>query len=119
MAGTITYIAPVDYGQGKIFGKKEKFTSVTRSFGNKQRGCMATTKRNLTIKPYTEGENSQHARFKAAALLCKMIREDMALKSQWVARFRADKEKTATTFNGYLLQQAMWGHISEEGAYQN
>ena len=42
MAGTITYIAPIEKASGKIFGKKCRFVAVTRKKGNRLNGCAVT-----------------------------------------------------------------------------
>lgn len=67
MAGIITYIAPVDYASGRIFGKKNKWTAVKRTFGNKQRGCAFGGQRNMLTHPVTEDEVAARNRFKTIA----------------------------------------------------
>ena len=67
MAGVITYIAPVDNASGKIFGKKNKWTAVTRTFGNKKKGCMFGGVRDMLNHPITEDEIAARNRFKTIA----------------------------------------------------
>lgn len=56
MAGKIQYMAPIENASGKIFGKKERFCSVTRNFGNRRKGCAATGIRNLVEHPVSAKE---------------------------------------------------------------
>lgn len=70
MAGTITYIAPVDYGQGKIFGKKNKWIAVKRNYGNKQKGCAYGGVRDLVNHPVTNDEKTQRSTF---AIIAKNV----------------------------------------------
>lgn len=67
MAGSISYIAPIENASGKIFGKKSRFTAVTRTWGNCKCGCTWQGYRDLVAKPYTESEKARKAKFTAVA----------------------------------------------------
>ena len=60
MAGTITYIAPVEKASGKIFGKKCRFVAVTRKKGNRKNGCAVTGQRST---PMSALEIRRHKKF--------------------------------------------------------
>ena len=64
MAGTISYLAPVDNASGKIFGKKQRFVAVTRLTGKRKRGCAVTGVR--TTKP-SEAEITHRSKFGTVA----------------------------------------------------
>lgn len=105
MAGKITYLAPVDNASGKIFGKKERFTAVTRSYGNYRRGCTATGKRDLVNHPYTEEEKAHKIKFAAIA---KAVLLRMANPSQIAQDQQAFREQTEyNTLRKYLWHLEM------------
>lgn len=83
MAGTIKYLAPIDNASGKIFGRKESFISVTRTVGNKIRGCAVTGKRNMSQHPETDNERQQKAKFSTIA---KTVAEKCQLTSPTYAQ---------------------------------
>lgn len=122
MAGIIVYMAPVDRASGKILGKSQRWSAVNRDWGNRQRGCSARYKdRNYSTNPLTPDEQAQRAAFTAAAALRKLILDNAALRATWLKRLQDDKKAGSTkcsTLNGYLMNQAMNGHISEAGQYQ-
>ena len=89
MAGSITYLAPVDNASGKIFGKKQKFTAVTRTTGKRRRGCSATGQRDLKNKPYTEAELARRAKFGAVAKATHLRMKDPEKQAADSAAFRA------------------------------
>ena len=91
MAGTITYLAPIEKASGKIFGLKSRFVAVSRSWGKRQRGCSATTPRDLKNNPYTEKELAHRAKFTAVAAA---TRSRMADPSQAAADMAAFKAQT-------------------------
>ena len=103
MAGSINYLAPVDNASGKIFGKKQKFTAVTRNWGKRPRGCSATGQRDLKNKPYTEKELNHRAKFTAVAAA---TRSRMADPSQAAADMAAFKSQTKyKTLYHYVFRQ--------------
>ena len=92
MAGSITYLAPVDNASGKIFGKKQKFTAVTRTTGKRRRGCSATGQRDLKNKPYTEVELARRAKFGAVSKATHLRMKDPEKQAADSAAFRAQHE---------------------------
>ena len=92
MAGSITYLAPVDNASGKIFGKKEKFTAVTRTWGKRQRGCTATGQRDLKNHPYTEKETTQKAKFITVGQAVRARMKDPSKINEDLAAFKAQTE---------------------------
>ena len=119
MAGKITYMAPIDNASGKIFGKKNKFISVTRSWGNRQKGCSIQGQRNYITNPLTQDEQAQRSAFKAASALRSLILKNSALRREWQSQFKDDRAAGATscsTLGGYLMQKAMNGEIAEDGS---
>ena len=92
MAGSITYLAPVDNASGKIFGKKEKFTAVTRTWGKRQRGCTATGQRDLKNHPYTEKETTQKAKFITVGQAVRARMKDPTKINEDLAAFKAQTE---------------------------
>lgn len=108
MAGTITYIAPVDYGQGKIFGKKNKWTAVKRSFGNKQKGCSYGGDRNMLEHPITEGEIAQHETFgNKAKLVNARLKMTSSTYEQDLAAFIAQRDLPG----GYKTMKKYLWHV--------
>ena len=107
MAGTINYLAPVDNASGKIFGKKEKFVAVTRSFGNR-RGCSVTGQRDLVNHPYTESEVAQQTKF---GTISRMVTARMADPSKMTEDQQAFREQseydTMRKFLWHLIQEEM------------
>ena len=107
MAGKITYLAPVDNASGKIFGKKQSFVAVTRSFGNRRKGCAVTGQRDLVNHPYTESEVAQQTKF---GTISRMVTARMADPSKMVEdqqNFRAQTEYKT-------MRQYLWHVIAEE-----
>ena len=100
MAGTISYLAPVDNASGKIFGKKQKFVAVRRKVGKRQRGCAATGERTT---PVTSHEQELREKFAAAsaATLTRMRDPNQVAEDQ--AAF-ANQKKYAT-LRGYIFAQ--------------
>ena len=92
MAGSITYLAPVDNASGKIFGKKEKFTAVTRTWGKRKRGCTATGQRDLKNHPYTEKETTQKAKFITVGQAVRARMKDPTKINEDLAAFKAQTE---------------------------
>ena len=92
MAGTISYLAPVDNASGKIFGKKEKFTAVTRTWGKRQRGCAATGKRDLKNHPYTEKEQAVKSKFTTVGQAVRSRMKDPSKINEDLAAFKAQTE---------------------------
>ncbi len=118
MAGKIIYMAPIENASGKIFGKKERFISVKRSFGNKQKGCSVTGTRNFAIKPLTDREKEIRQTFTLASQLRSMILNDTALKATWAARFKLDTSNKFSTLSGYIQSMAAKGHVDTDGSYK-
>ena len=109
MAGTISYLAPVDNASGKIFGKKEKFTAVTRTWGKCRRGCTATGQRDLKAKPYTEAEQARKTKFGAVSAATQAQLKDATKITADQIAFREQTEYKT-------LYQYVW-HL-EWDAYQ-
>ena len=107
MAGTITYLAPVDNASGKIFGKKEKFIAVTRNWGNRRRGCTASGKRNLKDHPYTESEVAQQTKF---GTIASMVSARMADPSKMTEDQQAFREQSEYD----TMRKFLWHLIEEE-----
>ena len=107
MAGTINYLAPVDNASGKIFGKKEKFIAVTRSFGNRRRGCSVTGRRDLVNHPYTESEVAQQTKF---GTISRMVTARMADPSKMTEDQQAFREQSQYK----SLYQFVWHLVREE-----
>ena len=107
MAGTITYLAPVDNASGKIFGKKEKFIAVTRNWGNRRRGCTASGKRNLKDHPYTESEVAQQTKF---GTIARMVTARMADPSKMTEDQQAFREQSEYD----TMRKFLWHLIEEE-----
>ena len=103
MAGSISYLAPVDNASGKIFGKKEKFTAVTRNWGKRPRGCAATGQRDLKNKPYTEQELNHRAKFKAVVAATHSRMADSSKAAADMAAFKA-QTKYKTLYH-YVFRQ--------------
>ena len=103
MAGSINYLAPVDNASGKIFGKKQKFTAVTRNWGKRPRGCSATGQRDLKNKPYTEKELTHRAKFKAVAAATRSRMADPSQAATDMAAFKA-QTKYKTLYH-YVFRQ--------------
>ena len=103
MAGSINYLAPVDNASGKIFGKKQKFTAVTRNWGKRPRGCSATGQRDLKNKPYTEKELNHRAKFTAVAAATRSRMADPSQAATDMAAFKA-QTKYKTLYH-YVFRQ--------------
>jgi hypothetical protein len=92
MAGTITYLAPIENASGKIFGKKSRFTAVTRTYGKRRRGCSATGQRDLKNHPYTETELARRAKFGAVSKATHLRMKDPEKQAADSAAFRAQNQ---------------------------
>ncbi len=103
MAGTVTYIAPVENASGKIFGQKSRFVAVTRNWGKRQRGCSVMGVRDLKNHPFTEEECNHRMKF---AAVCAATRSRMADPSQAAADMVAFKAQTKyKTLYHYVFRQ--------------
>ena len=109
MAGTISYLAPVDNASGKIFGKKQRFMAVTRKTGKRIRGCAATSPRNLVEHPYSEAEQARKTKFTAVAAAVRECLGDPTKKTQDQIAFKEQSHYKT-------LRQYVW-HLEWE-AYQ-
>ena len=107
MAGKITYLAPVDNASGKIFGKKQSFVAVTRSFGNRRRGCSVTGQRDLVNHPYTESEVAQQTKF---GTIARMVTARMADPSKMTEDQQAFREQTEYD----TMRKFLWHLIAAE-----
>ena len=107
MAGTLTYIAPVENASGKIFGKKSRFVAVTRNWGNRRRGCSVTGQRDLVNHPYTEKEVTQRSKF---ATIARMVTARMADPSKMVEDQQAFREQTEYD----TMRKYLWHLIAAE-----
>ena len=107
MAGKITYLAPVDNASGKIFGKKQSFVAVTRSFGNRRKGCAVTGQRDLVNHPYTEKEVTHRSKF---ATISRMVTARMADPTKMVEDQQAFREQTEYD----TMRKFLWHLIEEE-----
>ena len=103
MAGSINYLAPVDNASGKIFGKKQKFTAVTRNWGKRPRGCSATGQRDLKSNPYTEKELAHRANFTAVAAATRSRMADPSQAAPDMAAFK--KQTKYKSFYQYVFRQ--------------
>ena len=92
MAGSITYLAPIDNASGKIFGKNAPFVAVTRTWGKRQRGCTAMGQRDLKNHPYTEKETAQKTKFTAVTQAVAQRMKDPTKINQDLAAFKAQTE---------------------------
>ncbi len=72
-------------------------------------------KRDMVKHPATQKETVQRGIFAEAAGIRAMILADPGLKSTWLNKFQADKTTNCCTLNGYIMQNALKGRISEEG----
>ena len=88
MAGTITYIAPVEKASGKIFGKKCRFVAVTRKKGNRRNGCAVTGVRTTKRTP---NELAVQAKFKAVQAAVRLRLQDPEYISVDQAAYNANK----------------------------
>ena len=99
MAGIISYLAPVDNASGKIFGKKQKFMAVKRTWGNRQRGCAVTGERDMKNHPLTEKEKAIRAKFTAVSAATRERMQDPTKLPQDQQAFAAQsKYKTFYRF---------------------
>lgn len=94
-----------------------------REFGpsGKKYFGIGTPKRNYDLHPVTEDETAQRELFSQSAALRKKIVKDQALKATWLTRFQADTKSGATectTLGGYIMSQALHGHVDAQGQYQ-
>ena len=92
MAGSITYLAPIDNASGKIFGKSVPFVAVTRTYGKRQRGCTAMGQRDLKNHPYTEKETAQEAKFSTVGQAVRARMKDPSKINEDLAAFKAQTE---------------------------
>ena len=92
MAGKIEYIAPIENASGKIFGKKSRFTAVTRTFGKRRRGCAVTGQRDIKNHPYTETELARRAKFGAVSKATHLRMKDPSMQAADSAAFRAQTQ---------------------------
>jgi len=105
--------------RGKLCMHSNKYVSLRH--GQLYSGTICEP-RDLSQRPYTDDEIAHQAAFKTASSLRKLILDSDTLKPVWQERFRADLKAKATacsTLSGYLMSQALHGHISAEGAYQD
>ena len=90
MAGTITYIAPIEKASGKIFGKKSRFVAVTRKKGNRINGCAVTSTRTT---PATANELAQRTKFTNVQALVRDRLQDPEYISVDQAAYAANRDK--------------------------
>lgn len=109
MAGSVTYLAPIDNASGKIFGKKSPYCAVTRTWGKRQRGCTHMGKRNLVTNPYSEAETALKTKFAAVAIA---VIQRLADPNQ----INADKAAFKAQTEYKTLRQYVWNQ--EWNAYQ-
>lgn len=107
MAGSMFYLAPVDNASGKIFGKKEKFVAVRRTWGKRQRGCTAMGERDLINHPVTETERTHRTRFGAICKATLIRLSDPNKINEDRAAFKAQ-----TTYK--TLRQYVWHQCADE-----
>lgn len=85
----------------------------TRSFS-----IGPNAKRNLSTHPFSPAEIAQHEAFTRASSLRVLIFSTPSLLSLWQSRFQSALDAGTTschTLNGFLIQQAIRGHISSTG----
>ena len=98
MAGTITYIAPIEKASGKIFGKKCRFVAVTRKKGNRLNGCAVTGVRTTKLTP---NELAVKAKFKAVQAAVRLRLQDPEYISVDQAAYNANKH----------LYNSLWHYV--------
>lgn len=101
-------------------GHKETLRFRETAWGTKSFGLGKNVKRNYTTNPLSPDEQAQRAAFTAAVALRKLIIDNAALRATWLKRLQDDKKAgttKCTTLNGYLMSQAMNGHVAEDGSY--
>ena len=104
MAGSISYLAPVDNASGKIFGKKQRFVAVTRKKGSRPRGCAVTGTRST---PVTANELTHRQKFAAVTTSARARMIDPAFIQQDQAAYQANKH----------LYNSLWYYVfSQEWA---
>ena len=108
MAGTITYIAPIEKASGKIFGKKCRFVAVTRKKGNRKNGCAVTGQRST---PVSAAELNRRTKF---GQVCVATRTRMLSPSQSTT----DKAAYAAVKDQY---NSLWHYVFTQvwNAYQD
>lgn len=103
---------------GKLCMHSNKYVSVHNGVVYSGTVCNP---RDLSQRPYTEDELNQQAAFREASERRSLILASDTLRPTWQERYRTDlnsKATQCTTLSGYLISQALHGHISAEGAYQ-
>ena len=108
MAGTITYIAPVEKASGKIFGKKCRFVAVTRKKGNRKNGCAVTGQRST---PVSAAELARQKKFSnvAAATRARLISPSQAANDK--AAYAAVKDQYNSLYH-YVFTQ-VWNAYAD------
>lgn len=117
MAGTVTYIAPVDYTSGKTFGKRNKWTAVHRAGRSLERNCSYGNGRNLVTHPYSEDEKNQHQLFKDVAKKRKTINLSVSLSDAWLTAFQTARTNGTTaceTPQGFITSCLIKGLHTED-----
>ncbi len=102
-------------------GHKETLRFRETAWGTKSFGLGKNVARNYTTNPLTPDEQAARAAFTAATALRKLICDNAALRATWLKRLNDAKKAGTTkcnTLNGFLMNQAINGHISESGQYQ-
>jgi len=101
-------------------GHKETLRFRETAWGTKSFGLGDGKQRDYTQKPLSTKETNARAAFKAAAALRKTILDSATLRTTWSKRFSDDLKAGKTACNtlvGYVMNQAIKGHIDDDGTY--
>ena len=108
MAGSITYLAPVENASGKIFGKKEKFIAVRRLTGDRKRGCSVQGER--TTK-FSQDELARQDKFSAVTKSTRARMKDPSKVMADQAAYKAVQSQYKS-FYQYVFRQE-WNAYTE------
>jgi len=101
-------------------GHKETLRFRETKWGTRYFGLGDAKARDYSQKPLTTKETNARAAFKAAAALRKTIMDSATLRTTWSKRY-SDAVKAGSTacntFAGYVMNQAIKGHIDDDGSY--
>ena len=108
MAGSITYLAPVDNASGNIFGKKQKFIAVRRLTGDRKRGCSVQGER--TTK-FSQDELARQDKFSAVSASTRARMKDPSKVMADQAAYKAVQSQYKS-FYQYVFRQE-WNAYTE------
>ena len=102
MAGSISYLAPVDNASGKIFGKKQRFVAVTRKKGNRPRGCAVT---GVRTTPVSSNETAHRTKFAAVSASTRARMTDPTYIQQDQAAYQQNKHLYNSLYHYVFTQE--------------